>query len=48
MNKSRNFNFTNVICHFGDKHELLDLAEEIIIPAFMSPLKRKYSDTMYF
>lgn len=48
MNKSRNLNFANFICHFGDKYEMLDLAEEIIIPAFMSPLKRKYSDTMYF
>lgn len=48
MSKSRNLNFANFICHFGDKHEMLDLAEEVIIPAFMSPLKRKYSDTVYF
>lgn len=48
MGKSRNLNFANFICHFGEKHEMLDLAEEIIIPAFMSPLKRKYSDTVYF
>jgi len=47
MSKSRNLNFANFICHFGDKHEMLDLASEIVIPAFSSKFRRKYSDTEY-
>jgi len=48
MSKSRNLNFANFICHFGDKFEMLDLVEEVIIPAFTLPLRRKYSHTEYF
>ncbi|UCU95230.1 hypothetical protein [Hydrogenophaga taeniospiralis] len=40
--------FANFICHFGDL-EMLDLAEEVVIPAFTnSTLKRRYKDTSYF
>ncbi|MGA3134012.1 MAG: hypothetical protein ABSD59_24890 [Terracidiphilus sp.] len=41
--------FANVTCRFGGKYILLDLAEEIAIPAFTdSSLKRRYGPTSYF
>ena len=41
--------FANVTCRFGSQYVLLDLAEEIAIPAFTdSSLKRRYGPTSYF
>lgn len=40
--------FVNLICRFGDRFVLLDLANEIVLPAFVdSKLSRKYGDTTY-
>src|ERR1039457_3328551 len=41
--------FANLICRFDDKFVLLDLAREIILPAFTDlSLKRGYGGTTYF
>ena len=41
--------FANLICRFGDKFVLLDLAREVVLPAFTDQsLKRRYRDTTYF
>jgi hypothetical protein len=38
----------NVICRFGDHLFLLDLAKEVVFPAFAdSSLRRKYGETVY-
>jgi hypothetical protein len=40
--------FVNLICRFGDKFVLLDLANEIVLPSFAdSKLSRKYGETTY-
>lgn len=47
MQKQLGVEFANFICKFGEKN-LLDLAEEVIIPAFLTPnLTRTYGDTRY-
>lgn len=44
----RSVQFANFICHFG-RLEMLDLCEEVIIPAFTTSSNvRKYKDTTYF
>lgn len=44
----RSVQFANFICHFGSL-EMLDLCEEVVIPAFTdSKLRRTYKDTSYF
>lgn len=41
--------FANFICKFGDKKVLLDLAEDVVIPAFTdTTLERTYAGTSYF
>ncbi|MBR7990749.1 hypothetical protein KDX04_33450 [Burkholderia cenocepacia] len=41
--------FANFICKFGEKKVLLDLAEDVIIPAFTdTTLERIYGGTSYF
>jgi hypothetical protein len=41
--------FANFVCRFGNEKVLLDLAEEIVIPAFTdSELERSYGSTKYF
>lgn len=41
--------FANFICKFGDKKVLLDLAEDVVIPAFTdATLERTYGDASYF
>ena len=48
MASSRPVQFANFICRFGDELELLDLAVEVVIPAFLDKtLKRTYTDTTY-
>ena len=48
-NYSQKLNLANFICKFGEKFVLLDLADEIVIPAFTDEsFKRKYADTNYF
>jgi hypothetical protein len=40
--------FANFICHFGEL-EMLDLCEEVVVPAFTDPkYRRSYKDTSYF
>jgi hypothetical protein len=48
--KHRNtLEFANFICKFGEDINLLDLAEEIVLPAFQdTSFKREYTDTTYF
>jgi len=44
-----NFFVYNFVCRFGDAAVLADLAEEIVLPAFMdSTLRRGYDQTEYF
>ena len=48
MSKSRDIEFGNLICKFGD-NDLLDFYEEVVRPAFFdNKLKRKYATTGYF
>jgi hypothetical protein len=45
---SGTISFVNLICRFGENFVLLDLANEIVLPAFIdSKLSRKYGDTTY-
>ena len=47
--KKFNLELGNFICRFGSKKVLLDLADEIIIPAFTDPnLSRGFGKTKYF
>jgi hypothetical protein len=49
MTKKHQLEFANFILRFGDNRVLLDLAEEIVIPAFTSEnLGRSYSETRHF
>lgn len=41
-------NVANFICRFGDSDVLLDMAEDIVIPAFLGQYSRTYADTNYF
>lgn len=41
-------NVANFICRFGDNDVLLDMAENIVIPAFLGQRIRSYADTNYF
>ncbi|ELW9446578.1 hypothetical protein [Burkholderia orbicola] len=50
MSGGRQVSFANFICKFGEKN-LLDVAEDIVLPAFLDCDKlkpRSYSDTRYF
>ncbi|MGK7933145.1 MAG: hypothetical protein AB4041_17170 [Microcystaceae cyanobacterium] len=49
MTTKHSLEFANFICRFGDNLVLLDLLEEIIIPAFTDEhLQRSYRDTSFF
>lgn len=49
MPRKHQLEFANFILRFGDDRVLLDLAEEIVIPAFTSPdLERSYGETKHF
>ncbi|WP_155301747.1 hypothetical protein [Burkholderia gladioli] len=51
MSNGRQVNFANFICKFGEKKNLLDVAEDIVIPAFLNLDEfepRGYGDTRYF
>jgi hypothetical protein len=49
MSKHNEIEFANFICKFGEKKILLDLAEEVIFPAFLTRgMYRSYGDTKYF
>jgi len=49
MPKKIAVSFANVICKFGDKYVLIDLANEIFIPALAdATLRREFGDTRYF
>ena len=48
MSREPSITFANVIVHFGPNLVLLNLAEEVVIPAFTDRnLKRKYSESVY-
>jgi hypothetical protein len=48
MPRTPSINFANVICKFGEAFVLLDLAEQVIFPAFFDPsLRRKYGETEF-
>jgi len=47
--KSLNMEMGNLVCRFGDKKVLLDLAEEVVIPCFFDEqLVRHFDKTSYF
>lgn len=48
MGATRNVNFANFVCRFGDKHVMLDLIEEVVIPAFLEVGERKFGDSRFF
>src|SRR5262245_16884504 len=49
MARGLHLELANFHCRFGERWVLLDLAEEIVIPAFTtSELERTYGDTRYF
>jgi len=50
MSVVKTVSFANLICKFGDNFDLLDLVEEIVIPAFLntSTPSRTYAKTSYF
>lgn len=48
MPRTPSISFANVICRFGDAFVLLDLAEQVIFPAFFDPsLRRKHGETQF-
>lgn len=51
MATNRPVSFANFICKFGEETNLLDVAEQIILPAFLKSNEfrpRSFSDTRYF
>ncbi|MBK7022379.1 MAG: hypothetical protein IPH41_02350 [Sulfuritalea sp.] len=48
MSGTHTINFANFICRFGNEKVLLDLAEEVIFPAFLSTRERRYGDSRLF
>ena len=48
MSKKNELEFANFILKFGQERNLLDFAEEIVIPAFLSDLERAYGETRHF
>lgn len=49
MTRTPSVTFANLICRFGDRHVLLDLAREVVLPAFAdTSLRRPYGSTSYF
>lgn len=48
MGSTRTISFANFICRFGSEKVLLDLAEEVVIPAFLEPRERRYSSSRFF
>lgn len=47
MSTIRNVTFANFVCRFGDHTVMLDMAEDIVVPAFLSGGSRKYGDSTY-
>lgn len=39
--------FANFICKFGEGHDLVDLGEEVVVPAFFSGETRKWGNAQY-
>ena len=49
MTRTPSVLFANLICRFGERYVLLDLAHEVVLPAFTdTSLKRPYGSTSYF
>jgi len=49
LRRTPTVSFANFICRFGDRLTLLDLATEVVLPAFLDPsLTRKYGPSRYF
>lgn len=48
MARSRLLSFLNLTCRFGDRFVLLDLAPQVVIPAFFTNHVRRYGKTRYF
>lgn len=47
MDNTKRVSFANFVCRFGDKHVMLDLAEDVVVPAFLDGGQRKYGDSRY-
>lgn len=48
MSKQRHIEFANFTCKFGNQKVLLDLAREVVIPAFQPGFFREYKDNKFF
>jgi hypothetical protein len=48
MTRYKHVEVANFICRFGDDKVLLDLLEEVVLPAFNSNERRSYGTTSYF
>jgi hypothetical protein len=49
MPKALHLSFANLTCRFGERFVLIDLAKEVIYPAFFDrSYSRKYGPTAYF
>lgn len=47
MSQKHAVNFANFVCRFGENLVLLDLAAEVVIPAFLNGGQRKYGESRY-
>lgn len=48
MTKKNHLEFANFICRFGDNKVLLDLAQEVVVPAFTSNKLERFTGTSKF
>lgn len=48
MSGTHTVHFANFICRFGDAKVLLDLADEVVLPAFLERRQRKYGASQFF
>jgi len=48
MSRTQRLLFYNLVCRYGDRHALLDLAVELLLPALFGSHVRRYGPTQYF
>lgn len=47
MTRTRSASVANFVCRFGDQHVLLDMADTVVIPAFVTGGQRMYAESRY-
>lgn len=47
MTRTRSASVANFVCRFGDQHVLLDMADTVVIPAFVMGGHRMYAESRY-